>query len=208
MDLIDILVRNWHPTIGDPSPMGWFTVVAYFSAAALLAWQMKGARVLYRQNVMMHQWILAVFAVIMILLGINKQLDLQTYLTDIGRDISKAQGWWENRRVVQVIVLGVIGIVGLLLGILILRARGLVQGHRLALLGFLFLIVFVVTRASSFFQMDRLINFRVLGFRMNWFLELTGIGIVALSAALAIRQASEIRRRESDSHRETEAGPR
>jgi hypothetical protein len=67
------------------------------------------------------------------------------------------------------------------------------KAHRLAMFGFLVLVLFVITRASSFFQMDRLINFRIMGFRMNWLFELIGIGIIGASAirALVRRPASD-----------------
>jgi hypothetical protein len=34
-------------------------------------------------------------------LGINKQLDLQTALTELGRVLALSQGWYEQRQVVQ-----------------------------------------------------------------------------------------------------------
>jgi hypothetical protein len=35
-------------------------------------------------------------------LGINKQLDLQTALTELGRVLAYDQGWYEERQTVQV----------------------------------------------------------------------------------------------------------
>jgi hypothetical protein len=35
-------------------------------------------------------------------LGINKQLDLQTALTEFGRVLADNQGWYDKRQVVQV----------------------------------------------------------------------------------------------------------
>ena len=184
--MLDILIRNWNPRIGDPSVMGWVTVVAYFLAALLLWVQWRQAPGLYQERLRTHRLLLLFFAVSMFALGINKQLDLQTWLTNVGRDISKAQGWWENRRVAQAIVLAGIIASGCGLVLVILRAGGVLKAHRLALFGFLVLVLFVIIRASSFFQMDRLINFRILGFRMNWLFELTGIGIIGASAIRAV----------------------
>ena len=47
--------------------------------------------------------------------------------------------------------------------------------------------------AGQDYQMDRLINFRIMGFRMNWLFELIGIGIIGASAirALVRRPASD-----------------
>ena len=196
--MLDILIRNWHPGIGDPSAMGWVTVVAYFIAAIVLLGQWRLSAEIYQNHLKMHRRLLFLFAVTMIGLGINKQLDLQTWLTNVGRDISRAQGWWENRRVAQAVVLTLIVLCGGALMMVIVKADGVVKEHRMALLGFLVLIVFVVVRASSFFQMDRLINFRVFGFRMNWFLELGGIAIIAASAMQGVRKARALRRGGTD----------
>jgi hypothetical protein len=191
--MLDILIRNWNRRIGDPTVMGWVTVGAYFLAALLLWIQWRQAPMLYREHLRTHRLLLLFFAVSMFALGINKQLDVQTWLTNVGRDISKAQGWWDNRRVAQAIVLAGIIAGGCGLMLVILRAGGVIKAHRLAMFGFLVLVLFVITRASSFFQMDRLINFRILGFRMNWLFELIGIGIIGASAirALVRRPASD-----------------
>ena len=178
--------------------MGWVTVVAYFIAAIVLLGQWRLSAEIYQNHLKMHRRLLFLFAVTMIGLGINKQLDLQTWLTNVGRDISRAQGWWENRRVAQAVVLTLIVLCGGALMMVIVKADGVVKEHRMALLGFLVLIVFVVVRASSFFQMDRLINFRVFGFRMNWFLELGGIAIIAASAMQGVRKARALRRGGTD----------
>lgn len=191
--MLDILIRNWNPRIGDPTVIGWVTVGAYFLAALLLWIQRRQAPMLHQEHLRTHRLFLLFFAGSMFALGINKQLDVQTWLTNVGRDISKAHGWWDNRRVAQAIVLaGIIaGCCGLML--VILRAGGVIKAHRLAMFGFLVLVLFVITRASSFFQIDQLINFRILGFRMNWLFELIGIGIIGASAirALVRRPASD-----------------
>lgn len=191
--MLDILTRNWNPRIGDPTVIGWVTVGAYFLAALLLWIQRRQAPMLHQEHLWTHRLFLLFFAGSMFALGINKQLDVQTWLTNVGRDISKAHGWWDNRRVAQAIVLaGIIaGCCGLML--VILRAGGVIKAHRLAMFGFLVLVLFVITRASSFFQIDQLINFRILGFRMNWLFELIGIGIIGASAirALVRRPASD-----------------
>lgn len=191
--MLDILIRNWNPKIGDPTVMGWVTVVAYFLAAGLLCLQSRKVSIDHRENLRLHRGLILLFAITMIALGVNKQLDIQTWVTNVGRDISKAQGWWENRRVAQVIVLAGIVLFGIGLVAVIVRAGGVLKAHRLALFGYLVLLGFVIMRATSFFQMDRLINGRILGIRMNWVFELCGIGIIAASAIKGL-----LRRPESD----------
>jgi hypothetical protein len=100
---------RWRPAIGDPSFMGWFTVAAYAVGAVLAArasraeacgdGELQGRR--------SRLW-LAV-AVAMACLCVNKQLDLQSLFTDIGRAVARHQGWYEQRRSFQKwFVLGVL----------------------------------------------------------------------------------------------------
>ena len=51
--------------------------------------------------------------------------------------------------------------------------------------GTVFLICFVAIRAASFHHIDRFIGIRLAGMRMNWILELGGIGLVAYGAVRA-----------------------
>ena len=186
---------RWQPAIGDPTLMGWVTVVAY-GATALLAF--VSARTLRRDRArsaiegdLSRFW--ATLALFLLLLGINKQLDLQTLFTQLARDLALAQGWYEERRRYQltfigaVVVAGVLGTVGLAFAL-----RRIAAQIWLALVGIGFLVSFVLVRAASFHHVDLLL--RAGHVRLNWVFELTGIGLIALAALrarLAQRQAAE-----------------
>ena len=95
---------RWELGIGDPTPIGWVTVFAYFAAAVLCIFQSGRCRL---EEKMGHgvgpgerySWM--VLAVVLSLLGMNKQLDLQTAITQFGRDLAVDQGWYGQRRVAQ-----------------------------------------------------------------------------------------------------------
>lgn len=126
-------------------------------------------------------WILV--TLLMGFLCINKQLDLQSLFTDIGRVISWKQGWYEQRREFQKwFVLGVLAASVLTTMVLVLRFRGFWQRHFLLSAGLVFLLTFIAVRAISFHHVDVLLKSRVVGVKMNWFLELTGIALVWLAA--------------------------
>ncbi len=74
------------------------------------------------------------------------------WLTDVGRELANAQGWYERRRVVQIVVLSILAGIGIGLAVVIARVRGILRAHRLAFLGMVFLVGFVLMRASSFFR--------------------------------------------------------
>ena len=116
-------------------------------------------------------------------LCVNKQLDLQTLLTDFARAQAKAQGWYDNRREYQVefiVALGFAALVGLSI-LLTHSVRGSVP-MRGASGGLILLVFFVLVRASSFNKVDLLFSRRIAGLRANHLMELGGIALVTIFA--------------------------
>jgi len=191
------MIRHWDPSIGDPTPVGWITVVAYFLAAGLLVYQVAISQRLYGSPLRGHLVILVVAFGLVTFLGINKQLDLQSWFTDVGRDISKDQGWYEGRRPVQiafVLLLAVISI-SMLVGAFVFLRKS-IGSHLLMIIGLTLLCGFVVARATSFHWMDSLIGSETAGIEVNWILELGGIFLVVIGSIFSIlrglRQSSEL----------------
>ena len=177
----------WRPGIGDPTVMGWVTVAAYFGAAFLCLRELIAVRREQGGREKTVFW--AALTALLVLLGFNKQLDLQTLLTLTGRRIAIAQGWYENRRILQFFFVIVVGIGGAL-SVWIMRRLVRKQADlRLPLLGFVVLLVFIVVRAASFHHIDQLINFRFAGVRMNWVLELSAIALVSVGAGRARKRS-------------------
>jgi hypothetical protein len=202
---------QWSVGIGDPTLMGWLTVVAYFAAAwlCLRAFMVEkaGPPRPYRQavgallRVVRKHWpsppaparragLWLLLALLLAALGINKQLDLQSLLTEIGRVTAIESGWYENRRAVQV---GFIGATLVTAAACVAALWWLVRGHlrdfRLALGGMVVLLGFVIVRATSFHDMDAFIHASVGGIEANWVLELGGIVLLAVAAARRLRKA-------------------
>jgi hypothetical protein len=182
MDFIQNI--RWRPGIGDPSFMGWLTVAAY-AGAAFTAWiaarrtgrapgTVGGSRI---------TWILV--TILMVFLCLNKQLDLQSLATDIGRLFAWEQGWYRERREYQKwFVLGALAGSFLITAFLVVRFRSFWKRHFLLAAGLAFLLTFIVVRAISFHHVDAFLKFQVAGVKMNWFLELTGIALIWLAAVL------------------------
>jgi hypothetical protein len=200
-------VGTWSPGIGDPNVMGWLTVVAYLWASYLCfvnhrtwraaagsatrgAWvpialallgQRRRLGALPEASRMSALW--KALAVGLLLLGINKQLDLQTALTEFGRIMARKQGWYGERQRVQIdFIIGVV-----LVGIWLVRSVLLLAGRnlprlRVALVGIVLLCCFVAIRASSFHHIDVLLGARLGDLKINWIMELGGIGLVGLGA--------------------------
>lgn len=176
---------QWRPTIGDPTFMGWFTVAAYAVVGGLAVltatayWDSYTDRATHVRTSKLWFAVAVLFA----MLCINKQLDLQSLITDIGRIVARHQDWYEQRRAVQeLFVLGVLlGSAGLT-GWISWRYRIFCRQHKLLFAGLSLLLTFIVVRAISFHHVEEMLDSRVLGLKMNWALELSAIFLVGLAA--------------------------
>lgn len=176
--------KGWSLGIGDPTPIGWFTVFAYglASVLTLVAWR----RTLSTEGPGRVAWAWLCFGVLMALLGINKQLDLQSLFTVLARDLAKQQGWYDVRHLYQrAFILGIaaLSMAGAAVFGWIMR-RALLQVG-LSAVGVGFISAFVVVRAASFHHVDLLLG--AAGGLVNRLFELGGIGLVGLGAAVFLR---------------------
>jgi hypothetical protein len=180
-----VKVFEWEPGIGDPTPLGWFTVAAYLLAGAF-CWI---AAAHARRTAPAAFWFWTLFAAFMFALGVNKQLDLQSLFTAVLKQFAKSTGWYEDRRIFQAIFICVIAFFGLAFTILawIWTSRTLPQ-HRLTLLGGIFLLSFIIIRAASFHHFDEILGTPLAFLRINHVLELSGIACIALGALKARRE--------------------
>jgi len=169
---------QWTPGIGDPSFVGWLTVIAYVAAAALCAWRYARDRGRVEGASL---WV--GLAGLLGLLAVNKQLDLQTLFTDLGRVAAREQGWYAQRDHVQLaFIVGALILGGIAVAVLARLARGRLRHYVVALFGAALVVCFVVVRATSFHGLDWLLDHRVAGLRLNWILELGAIAVVAWGA--------------------------
>jgi hypothetical protein len=177
---------RWQAGIGDPTAMGWATVCAYLAAAALSgrAAYSTVARASSHERIT-GQRTLTVFwsgtALVMVALAINKQLDLQSLLTQFGRDLARTQGWYAHRQKVQSAFVFLTALAAVAAtACLAFMLRGVLRRVAGAVIGLGWLGCFVVIRAASFHHIDQLLGLGPI--KPNWFFELGGIALVALSA--------------------------
>ena len=183
--------RGWRPGLGDPTVFGYLTTAAYFAAAAAcwVAWRRErlAARLIPASPLRPAFWL--VLAVAMAVLGVNKQLDLQSLFTQIGREAAQRGGWYEQRRTVQAAFIAGLGAAGLGAGgAMLWMVRRSWRRYGLALLGTVYLGVFIVVRAASFHHVDAaLYTLPIAGPMVNRALELGGIALVGACAWRARR---------------------
>ena len=146
-----ISTEQWRPGIGDPTVIGWIITIAYFFAFILCLWAGISAKNNEKpKGVHENGGLLIGVAVLLLLFGINKQLDLQTLLTIMGRQLAKAQGWYIIRRSIQLIFVVLFTLVVLLS--LAIWARWMKRRWRqygLHFAGTVIILLFVMIRAAS-----------------------------------------------------------
>jgi hypothetical protein len=177
--------RNWSLGIHDPTLIGWITFIAYLVTAGLCwAVVVRRGRVFSSagraRNVLF--WLIAALAVTG--LGLNSQLDLQTWFTAIGRCVAHQGGWYETRQEAR--LLFVIG--GALLTLVALAAmmvwlRPAIRGSAFAAIGLVLLATFVVIRTASIYH----VAVSPFGTGPARVLELAGILLLAVAAVRLLR---------------------
>lgn len=179
-------IGSWSPGIGDPSVLGWLTVIAY-GLASWACWRVARGRAVSLSEGEARLWWVLVMGLCW--LGINKQLDLQTAFTEVGRIIAHQQGWYERRWSVQLTFMGLLSLLSVATGTaLLILTRRTPLATRCAVVGAVVLITFVAIRAASFHHVDRFIGRPIAGVTTNWVLELGGISLIfgAARARLAV----------------------
>ncbi len=169
---------QWQAGIGDPTIFGWITVMFYFIAMLICIYKSESLKKIGER----HQFWLYL-ALFLLLLGINKQLDLQTWFTQTLRDWSQVQGWYEQRRPLQAVFIAALAVA---IGVTLVSLRRYLADswhhHQIVWTGIVLLSAFILMRAASFHHMDVFINHRWLGLRFNVLLEIGAILVVIVGA--------------------------
>jgi hypothetical protein len=176
------IVFTQHLDNGQLTPVGWAVAVAYGLGALCCAragWvtQPDGRRCSGKQQ---PWWLLAA---ILLFLGINKLLNLQTTLINLGRAAARTEGWYQYRRVAQT-VFAVLFTMALLsvFAALLKKWRWFVKERPLVQTGVLLLLLFVVIRAFALNHVEELLHLNLHDNNWGWALELLATACFAWSA--------------------------
>ena len=188
-----ILNEQWRPHIGDPTAIGWVITIAYFLTFILCLWAGIAAQKHEKRGLLIG------IALLLLLLGFNKQLDLQTLLTIIGRHVAKEQGWYYIRRSVQFLFVVLFTLI--VLFSLIMWARWMKRRWRqygLHFSGTVLILLFIIIRAASIEHVSlKLTTQNNSGLHMIISLfELGGILIVGLGSVLCLHRINVSKHRD------------
>lgn len=123
----------------DPTAMAWACTFAYVVAGALCG--IAGARSRTDRGI----WI--ALGVLLMLLGLNKQLDLHTTFVHGGRDVARVLGFYNYKRQIEAFFfLGVTTGIAAVLWHQRRRLAGFAGAHRAVMVGLGLIAVYIVTR--------------------------------------------------------------
>jgi len=193
-----IVNGHWRLGVGDPTFIGWLITVAYLITSFFCG--------IYAQRVDINSSVKQIryhrvfwwgLAVVMLMMGINKQLDLQCLFIAIIKKMAMRQEWYARREIFLIWFITGFTISGLILLIWLgWKLKRLWRQYGLALFGILLLITFVSVRVAPVHYLTRLPGWRLILGLINSVLELTGIGLIGIAALLGIirdtKQANRI----------------
>lgn len=174
------MITSWQASIAHADWADWVTVVAYV-IAGFLSLRAATHAALTRQPREGLFW--RITAVLLIFLGVNELLDLQTLLTSLGRMHARENGWYGEHRIVQYYFILVLAGASIIAGAgMLWLTRRTHASVRLALLGLVFIGLFVLVRAASFHHADEILGRGWPVINLGFLQELTGVTIVAVAA--------------------------
>lgn len=187
MNILEVLTSiNWKPEIGDPTAIGWIITVTYF-VVAFLCWRagLAEKKLGMINGLNRNCWLWFGLAALLLILGVNKQLDLQTPLISIGRAIAQENGWYGIRREVQTVFVILSSILGFLLFFSLLWSlRRNWRQYWLVLLGLLLVGIFILARSAAFSHLDSFLkSLPAVGpFKKRNIVELGGLFLIGAGA--------------------------
>ena len=164
----------WYAGIGDPTLLGWITVSAYCVATLRCTFK---ASMLDKNEANYRFW--AYLAMFLLLLAINKQLDLQSWFTQAMKTAAQMHGWYGQRKSLQVIFIAFLS-VSMLFTLLSIRLYLAQSWHHYPItwIGIVFLSTFILMRAASFSHIDQMIHYPIFGIRLNGVVEIGSIALI------------------------------
>lgn len=172
------IINAWLAGSGDACLSSLINTLLYAISIAAAAYHWKMLQRFKKPAAERGFWLLVIL--ILSIFGINKQLDFQVLLVEIGRPIAMKSGWYESRRIVQAVFAFVLtGIVGLFAVMLLFLVRRHWRNNILALLGLLILCFYGIMEAMSQSHVGCSLDlYEQWSFRLTDIIEMAGILLI------------------------------
>jgi hypothetical protein len=183
------MIHAWTAEIGRPYTSSWVNTVLYACALVVVVKKWRDLRHAQATSAEQRLWAFCFF--VLLVLGINKQLNFQSLLIQLGRYFAQYGDWSEKRRLVQAwFAYTLSGLMGGTVLFILIATRRLWQGHALALIGLGILFIYVVIRATSICHVGFVAEAYSEGnFRLTDMIEFFGVLFVFIDACRAHRKA-------------------
>jgi hypothetical protein len=185
---------KWYWGLGDPDAGAVIVTGMYLAAAGLCLlvarrWKSVWTAPSHVPRCRFESRVWLLFAVLLFLLGVNKQADFQSLLTLYGRDILRSAGLYEVRRKIQalfIVGVGITACLSVLVGIWAVWKTS--WPCRAALAGLAIQSAFIVVRAASFHHVDRVLGVTLSSVKLNLVFESIGLIVVLTAAAIGLKR--------------------
>lgn len=181
-------MNGWVPGAGDNDWLGWVCTIAYFlsAGACFFAWRVE------RRAGQRRPMLWLSLCVLLVLLGINKQLDLQLFIARIGKDVVTHEGWRGKWKLLNELFLAANGLAALIAFLILLRyVGGAWRKYRAPLAGLICLGVFVLLRAGMNVPRIEAINMKFYtALHVMELMTVLCIGASAISCCLLAREVA------------------
>ena len=167
---------RWHFGISDPTLFGGLTVLVYFVAVARCIKKSKESK-FFGGNYQFWLYL----AAFLFLLGINKQLDLHGWFTEIMRDRAQTYGWYDYRLPV---LIGCVSLLGLGILLAMIRFRLYLanswRNYKITWVGIIVLLIIALIQTSTTVYADMLIKQHEFGFNVSAILEISALLLIII----------------------------
>lgn len=186
-DFYHCLSGNLRFELGDKTALGWLMTVTYAIAALLAGLAAASGPRAGDMGASRRFW--QIVTLFLLVLGLNKQLDLQTSLIAIAKCAARLEGWYGQRRLLQAVFVGGLAVAVVLLAVVAFSGfRSIRKSSGWAIVGILLLLLFILMRAAVFNHADKVLDQRLLLGGPWHALELAGVLLIAFNAARLIYQ--------------------
>ena len=171
-------IFRWKLGVGDPSYEGWAICILYLLASVMSWFRCRS----FRESDPDYSRLWIFISGGLLFLGINKQLDLQTIISDIGRWIATELSLMEQRHIFKIVFMLLLLIIGLWF-LFRFKAKIIKMFHKekFTVLGLALLMAFIFLRATSFHILSDEVNEILNSFRFFLIFELMALMVIIFS---------------------------
>ena len=174
----------------DPTIGGWLIELLYF-IVSVSCWRSARKLALNYASAPFEHHVWQAIAALFFALCITRHFGLETALTEASRKLAFLEGWYNQRRGVQLAIIVLMAISFIFAEILLMiwsRNKSLTASATLALMSATFVMAYLIIRSISFHSVDQIVGERLLGLSVNWILQLGGIGVVLMASVWRNKQ--------------------